>query len=35
MLTDTQVRNAKPADRPRKLYDSRGLFLQVMQHGGR
>jgi integrase len=35
MLTDAQVRNAKPADRPRKLYDSRGLFLQVMPHGGR
>lgn len=35
MLTDTQVRNAKPSARPRKLYDARGLYLQVMPHGGR
>ena len=35
MLTDTQVRNAKPAERPRKLYDARGLYLHVMPHGGR
>jgi len=35
MLTETQVRNAKPTARPRKLYDSRGLYLQVMPHGGR
>lgn len=35
MLTDTQVRNAKPGARPRKLYDARGLYLQVMPHGGR
>jgi hypothetical protein len=35
MLTDTRVRNAKPADRPRMLYDSRGLYLQATPHGGR
>jgi len=35
MLTDTQVRNAKPGDLPRKLFDARGLYLQVMPHGGR
>ena len=35
MLTDSQVRNAKPGVRPRKLYDARGLYLQVMPHGGR
>ena len=35
MLTDTQVRNAKPTDRPRKLFDARGMYLQVMPHGGR
>ncbi len=35
MLTDTQVRNAKPGERPRKLYDARGLYLHVMPHGGR
>lgn len=35
MLTDTQVRNAKSTDRPRKLFDSRGLYLHVMPNGGR
>jgi integrase len=35
MLTETQVRNAKPSDRPRKLFDNRGLYLQVMPSGGR
>lgn len=35
MLTDTQIRNAKPSDRPRKLFDARGLYLHVMPNGGR
>ncbi len=35
MLTDTQVRAAKPSERPRKLTDSRGLYLQVMPSGGK
>ena len=35
MLTDTQVRNAKPGNLPRKLFDARGLYLQVMPHGGK
>lgn len=35
MLTETQVRGAKSADRPRKLFDSRGLYLHVMPNGGR
>ncbi len=35
MLTETQIRAAKPAGRPFKLCDSRGLYLQVMPHGGR
>lgn len=35
MLTETQVRNAKPFDRPRKISDSRGLYLQLMPNGGR
>lgn len=35
MLTDTQIRNAKPSDRPRKLFDTRGLYLHVMPNGGR
>lgn len=35
MLTDIQVRSAKPSDRPRTLFDSRGLYLHVMRNGGR
>jgi integrase len=29
MLTDTEVRKAKPSDKPRRLYDERGLYLEV------
>jgi len=35
MLTESQVRSAKPSGRPRKLADSRGLYLQVMPNGGK
>ena len=35
MLTDTQVRGAKAVGRPRKLFDSGGLYLHVMPSGGR
>lgn len=35
MLTDIQVRSAKPAERSRKLFDSRGLYLHVMPNGSR
>ncbi len=35
MLTDMQVRSAKPSERPRKLFDARGLYLHVMPKGGR
>jgi integrase len=35
MLTDTRIRAAKPADRPFKLADARGLYLQVAINGGR
>ena len=28
-LTDTAVRNAKPAEKPHKLADDRGLYLLV------
>ncbi|AMN46061.1 integrase [Steroidobacter denitrificans] len=35
MLTDTQVRGAKPSDRPQKLTDGRGLYLLVTPGGGR
>jgi len=34
-LTDLAVRNAKPCSKPRKLFDSRGLFLMVTPAGGR
>lgn len=34
-MTDVQVRNAKPASKPRKLYDSKGLYLIVTPSGGR
>jgi len=35
MLTDTAVRNAKPGTTARKLYDGRGLFVQVVPAGGK
>ena len=35
MLTDAQVRGAKPSGSPRKLSDARGLYLYVMPNGGR
>jgi len=35
MLTDAQVRAAKPSASPRKLFDERGLYLHVMPNGGR
>ena len=31
-LTDTQIRNAKPAERPVRLYDDRGLYLELQDH---
>ena len=34
-LTDTQIRNAKPAVRPVRLYDDRGLYLEVSPKGGK
>jgi hypothetical protein len=35
MLTDSQVRSAKPSERPRKLFDGRGLYLYLTPNGGR
>jgi integrase len=35
MLTATEVRNAKPAETPRKLWDGGGLFLLVHNNGGK
>ena len=32
-LTDSSCKNAKPADKARKLFDSGGLFLQVTPKG--
>ncbi len=34
-LTDTKIRNAKPNDKPSKLFDARGLFLLVTPAGGK
>ena len=35
MLTATAVRNARPGDKPQKLYDEKGLFLLVTPAGGK
>lgn len=35
MLTAIEVRNTKPADKPRKLFDGGGLFLLVTPEGGK
>lgn len=35
MLTDTQLRSAKPGARPRRLSDGGGLYLQIDPSGGR
>ncbi len=34
-LTDTKIRGEKPADKPKRLYDERGLYLEVSPSGGR
>lgn len=34
-LTDTSIRNAKPADKTRKLFDGGGLYLEVSPNGGK
>jgi integrase len=34
-LTDTAVRNAKPGKKPIKLFDGRGLYLEVSPAGGK
>lgn len=34
-LTDTAIRNAKPKEKAYKLYDEKGLFLQVTPSGGK
>ena len=35
MLTDTKIRQAKPATKPYKLFDERGLFLIVTPNSGK
>ncbi len=34
-LTDTQIRNAKPADKPIRLFDGGGLYLEIASKGGK
>lgn len=34
-LSDTAVRNAKPSDKTTKLFDERGLYLEVSPRGGK
>lgn len=34
-LTDKAIRNAKPAEKPRRLYDSSGLYLEISPNGGK
>ena len=32
-LTDTTIRCAKPADKPRRLFDGGGLYLEIAPSG--
>jgi integrase len=34
-LTDTKIRNAKPGKKPQRLFDERGLYLEVSPAGGK
>ncbi|MFN0194226.1 MAG: Arm DNA-binding domain-containing protein [Aestuariivirga sp.] len=34
-LTDTTIRNAKPGEKPKKLYDAGGLYLKIAPSGGK
>lgn len=34
-LTDTAIRNVKPGEKPVKLFDERGLYLEVSPTGAR
>ena len=34
-LTDIQCRNAKPKDKSFKLFDQKGLYLEVSRAGGK
>jgi hypothetical protein len=35
MLTNTQVKNAKPSQRAVRLFDGRGLYLEISPSGGK
>ena len=35
MLTDTAIRKAKPADKPTRMFDGGGLYLEVSPAGGK
>ena len=34
-LTDTKIRSAKPREKSYKLYDEKGLYLQVNPNGSK
>ena len=34
-LTDAAIRNAKPQDKPIRLYDGGGLYLEIAPNGGK
>lgn len=34
-LSDVQIRKAQPSDKPHRLYDERGLYLEVSPKGGK
>jgi integrase len=34
-LTDTKIRNAKPGSKPSRLFDGRGLYLEISPAGGK
>ena len=34
-VTDTTIRNAKPGEKPKKLYDAGGLYLEIAPAGGK
>lgn len=34
-LTDTAIKNAKPTEKPRRLSDEKGLYLEISPRGGK
>ena len=34
-LSDVAIRQAQPRNKPRKLYDSRGLYLEIAPRGSK